>query len=243
MITFKKISTDKVAIIGNDITIISAECNILPHPQEPDYILISEKATPQQAGEALKIDYKQIAGQTFANRNDAILFLNKYFSLTYRLFASDFFKDAAGNSDFKGNYASTPKIAFIRPNGNRTLYINRIIGFIADAGSVDAGYYGNSLVLTNGIRIIHQKQNGTLIREITQGHPIKTNADYAKFGFQISDISFGSGLNHVHVVLTLSKDGTALALQPDEELIIKLNDNFTGLKAHTFKAGAFYIEP
>ena len=244
-------TADKVLFhTKSGIKTLSQECNIMAHPADDKAILITEAGNGQNDNIAFRFDYdilENYAGIPIAvtERNEMIEILAKqYFNMCRKIDDTRFLDtagDGTGNKTFNGDYSTAPVKAIIKPNG-RALMINRLIIFIADSGSVDAGYYGNSITLNSGIEIKHEKQDGTIIKDITDGQPVKTNADYAKFGFQVSDISFGSGLNYVHAVLTFEKNGTPVALQPDEQLAIYLHDSFSALKDHTFRAGAYYLE-
>ena len=243
MTKFTRIKDKVIIDDAKNTYALSTECNILPHPRNEDYIIISEVASPQYENFAILIRWNDtnIPAQS---RKQLIEILAKYYFSAYKIDDTRFLDtigDGTGNKQFTGDYSANPTKAIIKPNNDAILYINRLIIFIADSGSVDAGYYGNSITLNNGIFIKHEKQDGTLIKDITDGMPIKTNADYARYGFQVSDISFGSGLNYIHAVLTFEKNGTPLTLQPDEQLAIYLNDDFTPLKQHTFRAGAYYL--
>jgi len=237
--------TSNKVIFGDKV--FSQECNIFPHPRSTRAILISEIGTNQNENDSFIVDYNSLQdykGDAFAvaNRTEMIhLLAFKYFNRDYKIDASRFLKDANGNTGFNQNYSTVATKAVIKTNGS-AMHIARLLIFIADSGSVDAGKYGNNITLTNGIVIKHEKEDGTLINDITDGQPIKTNADYAKFGFQVSDVSFGSGLNYVHAVLTFEKNGTAIRLRHGEQLAIYLNDNFTALTEHTFRVGAYYME-
>ena len=236
---------DKVLIRRDDKTYtFSAECNILPHPRLEDYILISEVATAQQENEAGAFKWQDFTNITVTSQQECIELLATDFFTFQKKDVTRFLDtngDSTGIKEFIGNYSVTSIKALFRPQNGVDEYINRLIVFIADNSSVDAGKYGNGITLTNGIEIKLEKQNGTLVKNITDGIPIKTNADYARFGFQISDISFGSGLNYVHAVLTFEKNGTALKVGADEQLAIYLSDDFTGLNAHSFRAGAYEL--
>ena len=243
MIKFTRIKDKVIIDDGKNIYALSTECNILPHPRNDDYIIISEVASPQYENFAILIRWND-TNIPVQSRKQLIEILAKYYFSAYKIDDTRFLDtvgDGTGNKQFTGDYSSNPVKAIIKPINDSILYINRLIIFIADSGSVDAGYYGNSISLNNGIFIKHEKQDGTLIKDITDGMPIKTNADYARYGFQVSDISFGSGLNYIHAVLTFEKNGTPLTLQPDEQLSIYLNDDFSPLKQHTFRAGAYYL--
>ncbi len=243
MTTIKRIKDKVIIDDGKNVYVLSAECNVLPHPRNNDYIIISEVASPQYENLAVQIKWTDV-NIPAASRNELISILGQYYFSSYRVDNTRFLDtvgDGTGDKQFTGNYSSSLTKALIKPNNNGILYVNRLIVFIADSGSVDAGYYGNSITLSNGIEIKYEKQDGTLIKDITDGMPIKTNADYARYGFQVSDISFGSGLNYIHAVLTFEKNGTALAIGNDEQLAIYLNDDFRALRQHTFRAGAYYL--
>ena len=114
--------------------------------------------------------------------------------------------------------------------------------YLQDNKEIAASVYGGDIVLTNGILIKHEKQDGTLIHDFTDGIPIMINSDYAKFGFQVSDLILKDGKFFAHGVLTFTKNGGAIKLQPDEQLAIYFNDDFSGLISHTFRAGAYSLE-
>lgn len=244
-------TADKVLFWTNSgIKTFSQECNIFPHPRNAKQILISEVGTPQTEFASFSVDFDDIedyAGTAFApaSRNAMIEILAKrYFNRDYKIDATQFFDtvgDGSGVKEFTGDYSTAVTKGLVKPNG-RAMTVSRIVIFIEATAQVGAGKYGAMNPLTNGISIKHEKQTGTLIKDITDGLPIKTNGDFGKFGFQVSDISFGTGLNYVHVVLTLSKNGTGLTLEADEQLAIHFNDSFTALSGHTFRAGAYYLE-
>ncbi len=223
---------------------LTAQSYIHPHPRNDNLIIISDDTNPQETDKSLLVVWASVTVPVCADRNDLILKLSElYFGKQQIIDDSRFLDtvgDGTGTKTFTGNYSANAVAALIKPQTGKTLYINRLVVFIADSGSVDAGMYGNNITLINGIEIIHEKQTGILVKDITDGIPVKTNADYAKFGFNISDISFGSGLNHVHAVLTFSKNGTPVKLLPDEQLAVYLHDNFSALRDHTFRAGAYY---
>lgn len=244
-------TADKVLFWTNSgIKTFSQECNIFPHPRNEKQILISEIGTSQEESESFPVDFDNIenyASVSFAPASrDAMIEIlaSRYFNLQYKIDATQFFDtigDGSGTKVFTGDYSGAVTKGLIKPNG-RAMTVNRVVVFIETSTPVGAGKYGAMNPLTNGIFIKHEKQTGDLIKDITDGLPIKTNGDFGKFGFQVSDISFGTGLNYVHVVLTFCKNGTGLTLAADEQLAIHFNDSFTALSGHTFRAGAFYLE-
>lgn len=244
MSTFVKQLNDNV-IYNDGINdyLLKTNSYVMPHPLEGDKILISDDANREEFDKCTIVDVLSVTVPIHTGRNDLVQKLSdRYFGEIAKIDDTRFFDDigdGSGIKDFIGDYSSTLKKAIFKPQNDKPVFINRLIIFIKDSGSVDAGFYGNNITLTNGISIKKENQSGTLIKDITDGMPIMANGCYAKFGFSVSDISFGSGLNFLHVILTFTKNGSPLTLQPDEQLAIYLNDDFSKLEAHTFRAGAY----
>ncbi len=242
MSTFRKLKSGKILYENLSKTIaFSYKMNILPHPTEDDMILITDDCNLQETNKGFKFDWKYVTSPLATSRNEMIEILAD------NMFSSksndesrflDTIGDGSGTKEFNGDYSTVSAKALIKPTKD-FLFVNRLIAFISDSGSVDSGMYGNNITLANGIEIKHEKQDGTLIKDITEGIAIMTNADYGRFGFNLSDVSFGSGLTYVHLVLSFNKNGAPLLLKNDEQLAVYFNDNFSRLVSHTFRAGAY----
>ena len=167
---------DKVKIVVDGIPYYfnTKTTNILPSKTNPYYILITDLFTRNEQN-ALNLQWKNLPWQP-TTIEEALNELARYFA-DFKEDVTQFLSDGAGTINFIGDYSVTPKKAFITPPPDRTLYINRLVVFIGDYGYVDAGYYGNSLVLVNGIRGYIEDANGNIIKDFTAGMPIKTNAD------------------------------------------------------------------
>ncbi len=231
---------------------IDMRMNILPHPRNENLILITDDTSPQETDKGFILKWSTVTIPLASDRNDLIQKLaDDYFVSSDETAGSsigasrkdksrflDTIGDGSGTNNFIGNYA-TPTKGIIKPGPGEILYINRLLFSVIDNADIKASKYGGDIVLANGILIKHEKQNGTLINNITEGMPIMKNSDYIKYGFNISDISLKEGRKHAHGVLTFSKNGTPIVLQDDEQLAVYFNDNFTGLLDHTFRAGCY----
>ena len=154
--------------------------------------------------------------------------------------------DGTGTKEATGNYALAEEEFYIQPPDGESYFISRLIIEIKDAGSIDAGSYGNGITLTNGIQV--QKKDGSgVIVDFTDGEPIITNADWAKFCYDVKTSEFGSGNNYVNVRWTFSKatgglkGGVFLDGSNNERFTVILNDNFSNLTGHTFMVQGYKI--
>ena len=126
---------------------------------------------------------------------------------------------------------------FFQPEAGQIVDLHRMIVQVRDAGSPDSGKYGNDIDLTEGIRVLVLDSEGGIILDLTDGHPIKTNAEWARKCFDSVPSSYGSGDAYVSVRWTFSKAGMPLTLSGDrgERLAVRLNDDYSGLKDHSFQ--------
>lgn len=142
--------------------------------------------------------------------------------------------DGSGNSDITGDYSAAAS-AFIYKcsagGGGADLY--RIIGSIGDTTGMQAQEYGNlGAALGVGWTLAVQSSAGTVLLDITDGTPIKTNAQIAELCFDVDIKSWGSGNELLVYRFTFLKAGSALQLDPGDKLVMTFNDNFTGLLSH-----------
>lgn len=140
--------------------------------------------------------------------------------------------DGTGISDLIGNYAVATDFYITAPAGKR-LYITRININVRDAGSLDSATYGNGIVLTNGVKLI--EKIGAVENQL--GIPIITNSDYSLLaGVDVKPLEFGIGDSYLAVRFTFERLGRPIILTENDRLIIRLQDNFTGLTGHRFMA-------
>ncbi len=141
--------------------------------------------------------------------------------------------DGSGTKDANGDFSGAAQDFLITPNNSQYFSIHRLIVEITDAGPIDAGRYGNNIILTNGITLL-LLEGATIITDFTDGMPVFTNATWAKFCYDVLNTDFGAGDNYVQAHWTFTRGGAPLRLPSGRSLALRLNDDFTGLISHTF---------
>lgn len=116
----------------------------------------------------------------------------------------------------------------------QTLYITRLIVWYSDGGGGTVAEYGNlNSALTNGIIIQHLDNDGTtVVNDLTDGVPIKTNGAWARLCYDYNFYNHGSGDDIFGVRWTFDKAGDAVILQPGERLNFKVQDSLANLTEH-----------
>jgi hypothetical protein len=133
----------------------------------------------------------------------------------------------------------TPVPFYAGPPAGKDWLINRMLVMIKDNAVLTADNYGGIDVLTagNGVTLkVRQGPTGPEVLDLTDNHPIKSNAEWGAFCYDISHVSFGSGDNYVLVRWTFGKSGAPLRLSSvrSEKLVLLVQDNLTGLTGHHF---------
>ena len=147
-------------------------------------------------------------------------------------------------TDFIGDYSITPVFAGYRPAPNKYTIINKMIISVSDVGAFDAGFYGNSINLTNGITFALSE--GLVPVSIYNSKPIISNGDFGSYTHNISSLEFGQGANFLNVEKLFTTEPIILdgdiALETDLTLCAILNDDFSGLAHHTFLVSGFELD-
>ena len=141
-----------------------------------------------------------------------------------------------------GNYASAVEQFTFAPAPNRVFVAHRMIVYIEDVGTMDSGFYGNSVTLTNGISIVVRDASDNLILDLTDSSPVQTNAQWAAQCYDAKTLDFGQGNTSVIVRWTFANSGAPIRLDGDNGhyLAAELNDDFSGLVTHKFNLQGFY---
>ena len=151
--------------------------------------------------------------------------------------------DGTGTKSAVGDY-STPEDFYIQPEAGEYFRIQRLIISIEDGTGIKAELYGGLAALANGITLKHIDDSGTLV-DFTDGVPVKTNAHWGRFAFDVDVKDWGiTPTNELLVArFSFSKFGQALRLDGSKggKLVVTLSDNMTGIIAHYFMAEG-YIE-
>lgn len=145
--------------------------------------------------------------------------------------------NGTGTKQAIGDYSGENAISFgIQPPENRIFKVYRVIAKILDGTSSDAGDYGAIAGgLENGI-YLYKKKSGVVVQDITDGIPIKTNAGWGAFCFDVELKSWGVTSQFVLIRWTFAKSGGPITLNGglEESLEFVINDDLTGLIDHTF---------
>ena len=138
-----------------------------------------------------------------------------------------------------GDFSVTPDDFFYEIPSGKTFLLKTLVIYIEDGNnSFQSGDYGGISALTNGIDILISIDG--VESSILAGVFIKKNTDFSKHGSPLVPLTFGtgneSGMSKVNIVelagvmIPLNGDNTT----PDR-IIVRVNDDFSGLIDHSFK--------
>jgi len=149
--------------------------------------------------------------------------------------------DGTGTKQAIGNYAGAAEEFKIMPPDNQIYSLNRMIVLVEDTANMQAEEYGNlGVALTVGI-VVQLVRNGTPVVDLTDGFPIKTNAQWARLCYDADIKTWGAGDELLAARWTFGNSGKPFLLRGGfaEELIVTVADNMTGLIDHTFAVQGF----
>ena len=141
-----------------------------------------------------------------------------------------------------GDYSSAPhELTYTCRTGRQNLHIERMIVYIEDVGSFPTDKYGYNVVLTNGIHVAVHSADETEQVDLDGGQNIFTNAQWAAVCYDVNFLNLGSGNDSLSVRWTFANAGSPIILKSGEHFTVTLNDDFTGLEAHTFMIQGHYL--
>jgi hypothetical protein len=151
--------------------------------------------------------------------------------------------DGTGTTLATGDYSVTAVEFFIQPPTAETFHIHRMIVNIEDTAITDGAGYGGTGALTTGITV-HVEDGGVTIDELTDGEPIKSNAHWGRFCYDVTAPAFGASNKTVQVRWTFAKSGKPITLYgnnvdgqasgDNHRLVVTCNDDFSALVDHRF---------
>ena len=156
--------------------------------------------------------------------------------------------DGTGNKSAIDNYSDGglgETAFFIQPPPGQVYRLSRMIIFIEDEPTFDSGGYGSGNFqnpLPIGIKV-QVRDDGGIISDLTDGRPIKTNAQWAKVCFDAAYSEYGGGQDSLAIRWTFTRAGDYIRLvgSNNERLQVLMNDNVSYLTEHTFLVQG-YIE-
>ena len=136
--------------------------------------------------------------------------------------------------DYSGGGLGEAQFHIVPPAS--TIYEIHTMIITVEDSAIAAAKYGNLTALTNGISVQKRQGDTTVEIDITNGRPIKRNADWGTFSFNADVKSWGVGNEFLLVCWNFDLTGARLRLDGDaaERLTVVLNDNFTGVDSHLF---------
>ena len=150
--------------------------------------------------------------------------------------------DGSGTFEATGDYSSVADDFYIQAPAGELWAISRILITGRDTGNFRPEYYDVGGPLTNGIRLIHE-ENG-VENDLTSQSPVKTLAEWGSYCYDVNIYDFGAGDEYFDVRWSFFRAGTFVDLAGDtnDKLIVRLNDDFTGLNSHRFLVQGFKIQ-
>ena len=148
--------------------------------------------------------------------------------------------NGTGTRNFNNNYSVTAKDIYYQAVTTFQLYSMQFS--LTDAGQFAYDGYASNVALTNGVKFFF-KAAGMAEVPLFNGVAVKTNADYEAMCSQYDTTSWGGSAQtavvHIHF---LEQCGCPLTLKTGDRIIIRLNDNFTGITTHVFAVGGKEVE-
>ena len=142
--------------------------------------------------------------------------------------------DGSGNNNAIGNYAAAATDFFIQPGEGERFDIARLIPSISDSAAFSGTSYGGIGALTNGVRLLKLDSGGNILFDYTAGDTVKSNAGWSAYCYDVTISNFGPGLNYLAARWTFTKGGAPITLRDQQQLVIRLNDDLSGLDSHRF---------
>lgn len=163
--------------------------------------------------------------------------------MIYSRFAKDRTTGLSINAN--GNYSVTPEDFILKPGATEIFNVTRMIFSLSDSGTISSGGWGAGSALTNGLKLEvwkGGKASGTKILDLFDDLPIKQNGQWGAVCYDVGIIAFGGGDDWLHSRYTFTRDtnkseGIILDGYNGDELVIPLNDDFTGLVSQQFRFG------
>ena len=143
--------------------------------------------------------------------------------------------DGTGTTSAVGNYSSAADDFYVQAPANYTYHIERMIVSIEDTSGMIAGGYGDTgAALTNGISLLIA-EGATTLQNLTPA-PIKTNAQWGVYCYDVDIKEWGTTPTNELLLVrwTFSKSGKPISLRSGQKLVIRVNDDLTGLLSHRF---------
>jgi hypothetical protein len=140
-----------------------------------------------------------------------------------------------GSKDVTGDYSATPKDFWVQPPGDQLWIIREVGGTVNGINNASLDDYGAIVDgLTNGLKFFLEIDGQEI--NITASSNHKNNADLLSNGNRGYMLDYGgnSKLDQFYLPALLDTDTITLDGNRNMKFILRANDDFTTLEAHTF---------
>lgn len=142
-------------------------------------------------------------------------------------------EQSLANVNINGDYSTIPEEFFIKPPAGKLFCCRRAIIHIEDGALFSAGSYGAISELSNGLRLIVDRAGIEILDLMPL--PITKNTDWQRYCYDAALSTYGSGDSTLTMRWTFERSGKPIILDGDtpDRLVLKVNDNLSGLVEHT----------
>lgn len=147
--------------------------------------------------------------------------------------------DGTGTNSAIADSSGAPVSFKIKPGPDEVYFITRLIVTVEDAGGGSAAEYGNlGGALANGVQVRHSNGDGVVEWLTDPAYPVRTNATWGSYCYDVSMKTWGAGNDLLLVRWTFEKAGHPMILADGDGdfLEVVVNDDLTGLVDHRFLA-------
>ncbi len=142
--------------------------------------------------------------------------------------------DGSGTKNAVGDYLSTAQDFKYTARG-QGVDIERMLVMVEDGQGMRAEFYAAlAQDLVNGITFKTTDSDGTTMQDLTDGIPIKQNAQWGALCYDVAVKEWGAGNEFILVRWTFGHSGASLHLNAGESLVAVLNDTMTAIVTQTF---------
>ncbi len=152
--------------------------------------------------------------------------------------------DGTGIKQQSDDFSTTADFYQVDPPAQGFFAIHLMTVQIRSSGMMSGNKYGDQPELTNGITAAIIDLDDNVVTDLTDGQPVKNNADWAKFAYDARMLDFGpgsaSGDQYLRVRWKFADAGQPVFISQGERFAVKLNDDFSGLISQTAQIQGFF---
>lgn len=141
--------------------------------------------------------------------------------------------DTTVNANVDGS--GTPVDFLLRNTTSKTMEFHRMVVQCLDGANPSADNFGDlGAPLGNGIRILLLDDSDVIQQDITDGEPIKFNAQWAGLCFDVQLSGFGSGDDAINSRFTFANSGAPVMVPVGWAFAVRIQDDLQQITRLTF---------